>query len=194
MKLFEKYSVSALCTAIVLGCSVPLSGQEHHDHGSTAIAAKHDMSSVMGKTTVDTTIEGVHVRLWLVTQQQHRTIMEGKKGAQWMGMERTDPEQEVDPTKVNMAMGEETRVKMMAGTHLVLIDVTDSLSGNELVSTSAKLSIQSPSKKQSTVELLQVMNHFALGIFLREKGTHRLTLDVNANGISRTKQFSYTAP
>lgn len=194
MKLLMKYSVSALCTAIILGCSIPLTGQEHHNHGSTAIAAKRDMSVVMGATTVDTTIEGVHVRLWLITQRQHTTIMEGKKGAQWMGMERSDPAHNVDPTQVNMTMGEETRAAMTAGTHLVLIDVTDSLSGNELVGTSAKLLIYSPAKKRSTVELLQVMNHFALGIFLREKGTYRLTLDVNANGISRTKQFTYVAP
>jgi hypothetical protein len=172
--------------------SQSLIGQSSHDHKATTVREKHGLSKVMGSAAIDTTVEGLHLRVWLITQRQHTTLMKGNKAQTLMGMEEYDPEAPIDPAKVNMAMDKEKTRLMMAGTHFIVAEIADSATGNEIVDPSAALSIVSPSRKRSSVELIRIMSNFGLGLHLKEKGMYHLTIDVNANGFSRIVHFMYT--
>jgi hypothetical protein len=36
---------------------------------------QHDMSKMMGKPTVNATVEGLHMKVWIMTQRQHKKMM-----------------------------------------------------------------------------------------------------------------------
>jgi hypothetical protein len=180
-----------LCTALMALFTIPLYGQAVRDTTAKKEMERIDISVLIGKTAVDTTVEGLHMRFWLITQQRRKTAITGKMEQKLMGMEVYEPEKETDPTKVNMAMDRETTRLMMAGTHFIIADVTDSTSGSEIVDPSVSLEIISPSKKKQSVDLIRTMNHFGLGITLKEKGKYHLTMNVNANGFSRIVHFTY---
>jgi hypothetical protein len=91
-----------------------------------------------------------------------------------------------------MKMDKATKEAMMAGTHHIMLDVTDAASGKEIANASANVLIVSPSKKNSSVDLLPMMNHFGLGLTLDEDGEYQFTVNVNVDGVSKTTQFQYT--
>lgn len=154
---------------------------------------KDALVRIMGPAVIDTTIQGTHIRCWVMRQSRHRELMEKQENRKLMGMD-SDPMDTAlvkDPTLVHMGMGKGTSRMMDIGTHHVLLNVTDSVSGNEIVNTSAKLEILSPSNRRSTVQLKQIMNNFGHGVTMKAKGRYRLTLDVNVNGFSRIEHFIY---
>ena len=79
----------------------------------------------------------------------------------------------------------------MAGTHCIILNITDASGGKEIANASAKVTIVSPSKKSSSVDLMPMMNHFGDGLTLDEKGEYLLTVSVNVGGVSKTTQFQY---
>jgi hypothetical protein len=87
----------------------------------------------------------------------------------------------------DMAMNNE----MMAGTHDMILDVTDAFLGKEIANASAKVLIVSPSKKNSSVDLKPMKGLFGGPLTLDEKGEYQCTVSVDANGVSKTKQFHY---
>ena len=196
-----------LATVLTIALTMPLFG--NHNHGDTTMTGmkQHDMSKIMGKPTVDATVEGVHMRVWLMTQKQHKKMMEGKMGHMMMnkdmkemkhdGMKMNDTSMEMgkdmngmkhDGMEMNKAMMD----SMMAGTHCIMLEVTDADTKKDISGASAKLMIMSPSKKHSTVDLKPMMKHFGSGLMLEEKGKYQLLVTVNANGESKTKEFRYT--
>ena len=159
-----------LSAVLTIALTLPMFGQHTHDDTSKTDMKKHDMSSMMGKPTVDATVEGLHMKVWLITQKQHKEMMKGMKHD---GME----------------MDKATKESMMAGTHHIMLDVKDSASGKEIAT--AKVLIVSPSKKNSFVDLKPMMDHFGGGLTLDEKGEYQFTVSVNVDGVSKTTQFQY---
>jgi len=92
----------------------------------------------------------------------------------------------------DMGMDKATKEAMMAGTHCIMLDVTDTASGKEIANASVKVQIVSPSKKNSSVDLIPMMSHFGDGLTLDEKGEYQFTVSVTADGVSKTTQFQYT--
>lgn len=180
-----------LCVTIVIFSSLPLFGQTSHRHDSAATRKHFDLTELIGTATVDTMVEGLHLRFWIITQPQHKSLMKNSAMQKMMEMELFDPEAKINPATVNMKMGKETTRLMMAGTHLVIAAIADSATGNEIVDPKAALSIVAPSRRRSAVELIRTMSYFALGVTMKEKGTHHLTFDVNANGFSRIIHCMY---
>jgi hypothetical protein len=188
MKKYQRLLLTAVCM-VFISSSVPL----FPDDALRTAKTVDRISNIMGRAAVDTTIEGVRIRCWVISQHHHGALMEKRSDRILMGMD-ADPTDTVtvkDPTMVHVEMGKETTALMTAGTHHVLLNVTDSVSGNEIVNTSAKLLMVTPSGKESSVSLKQMMNNFGMGITMTEKGWHHLTLDVNANGFSRIEHFNY---
>jgi hypothetical protein len=91
-----------------------------------------------------------------------------------------------------MKMDKATKEAMMAGTHCIMLDVTDVASGKEITNAGVNVLIVSPSKKSSSVDLKPMMSHFGDGVTLDEKGEYQFTLSVNVSGDSKTTQFHYT--
>jgi hypothetical protein len=166
-----------LSTVLTIALTLPMFGQQNHPDTTKPDMKKHDMSSVMGKPTVDTTVGGLHMKVWLMTQQQHKKM----KGE--MGMS----EMKDTSMKMNKAMMD----SMMAGTHHIMLDVKDTSSGKEIANASAMVLIVSPSKKSSSVDLKPMMSHFGGALTLDEKGEYQFTVSVNLGGVSKSMQFQY---
>jgi hypothetical protein len=141
--------------------------------GTTKIdMKKHDMLSMMGKPIVDAKVEGLHLKVWLITQKQHKGII--KKDMKWMEMNNA------------------TKETMLSGTHHIMLDITDSPGGKEITDASAKVLIEYPSKRNSSFELKPVMSHFGRGLTLNEKGKYKFKVVVIVNGVPKSTQFKYT--
>jgi hypothetical protein len=90
-----------------------------------------------------------------------------------------------------MGMDQATKEAMMAGTHHIMLVVTDAAHGKEISNAKATLLIVSPSKKNSSVDLMSMMDHYGNGLTLDEKGKYQLKVDVTIDGVSKTKEFTY---
>ena len=166
-----------LSTILTIALTLPMFGQEKHADMTKTDLKKHDMSTMMGKPTVEATVDGFHMKVWLMTQQQHKKM----KGE--MGMS----EMKDTSMKMNKAMMD----SMMAGTHHIMLDVKDTSSGKEIANASAMVLIVSPSKKSSSVDLKPMMSHFGGALTLDEKGEYQFTVSVNVGGVSKSMQFQY---
>jgi hypothetical protein len=132
----------------------------------------HDMSVKMGKPTADATVGGLHIKVWLMTQTEHKEMMAGMKHE-------------------GAGMSGAMRDSMMAGTHHIMLDVTDVSLGKEIANASAKVLVVSPTKKSSSVDLKSRMSHFGGALTLDEKGEYGFTVVVTDGGVSKTTKFQY---
>ena len=194
-----------LSTVLTIALTLPMFGQP--TLGDTTKAdikinmMKHDISSMMGKPTFDAKSEGLHMVVWLMTQEEHKKMMmrdekESATGKMEMsGMKDTSMKMDKDIKVLKdkeMAMDKPTGEAIVAGTHHIMLDVTDTASGKEVANASAKVLVVSPSKKNSTVALRSMKSHFGSDLTLDEKGEYQLTVSVNAGGASKSTRFNYT--
>jgi hypothetical protein len=195
-----KYGLFSM--VLTLALTVPMFGQHAHDDKTRTDMKQHDVSSMMGKPTVDATVEGLHMKVWLITQKQHKDMMKGKMGQMMMrgatgGMEMKgmkDSSMEMGEGMKGMkhdgmGMNKAMRDSMLAGTHHIMLEATEA-AGQDIAS--AKVLIVSPSNTSSSVDLKHMMGHFGSALTLKEKGEYRFTVDANAGGVSKTTQFQYT--
>ena len=168
-----------LSIVLTAALTLPLLGQHSHDDMTTTDMKKHSTSSMMGKPALDATVEGLHMKVWLMTQKDHKKMMKEMKH-DGMGMN-------VDSMKMDKA----TKKAMMAGTHHIMLHVTNAASGKDIADASVKVLIVSPSKKNSSVELLPMMSHFGDGLTLTEKGEYQFTVIVKIDGVPKSEQFKY---
>jgi len=203
-----KTKYALLSTVLTIALTLPLSGQDTRIDTTKTGMKHHDMSSMMGKPTFDATVEGLHMKVWLMTQEQHKEMMKGKRDQMMMPGEKEGAIERMDMkgTKdTSMGMGKDMKGmkhggmgmdkamkdSMMAGTHHIALNVTDAALGKEIANASAKVLIVSPSKKNSSVDLKPMMSHFGGALTLDEKGEYLLTVSVNVGGVSKTTQFQY---
>jgi hypothetical protein len=209
-----------LTTVLTVALTFFMLGQDKYGDKHNADMKHHDMSEMLGKPTVDVTVDELHMKIWLVTQQQHDEIMKGeihqemidkgREGAmgpmKMMGIQRTGSivkkmedtsmvkEIDVKGVKVDRKKAERsTKETVLTGTHHIMLDVTDAESGNEIDGASAIIDIVSPSDKNSSVDLTtMMMSHFGGGLTLDEEGEYDFTLSVKVSGVSTTTQFQHT--
>jgi hypothetical protein len=165
-----------LLTALTIALTLLLFGQNKTD------MKKHQKSSMMVKPIVDATVEGLHMKVWLMTQKQHKKMM--NENMERMGMSKMKD--------TSMGMDKTTKEAMMAGTHHIMLSITDSTSGKEITDATVKVLIEYPSKKNSSFELKPVMNHLGRGLTLNEKGKYKFKVVVIVNGVPKSTQFKYT--
>jgi hypothetical protein len=142
---------------------------------------KRDMMKMMGATTFEATAQGLHFEVWLTSQEEHKKLMDGEMGQRMMGMK--------DKVKMDTA----TMKAMMAGTHHLMLHITNAANGLELDNINPKVDIETPSKQSSTVDLkATLMNHFGSGITLDEKGDYKFTINLNDGDVLKTTHFVYS--
>ena len=197
-----------LTTVLAIALTLPMFGQHNRRDTTKADMKKHDISRMMGKPTVDANVEGLHMKVWLMTQKQHKKMMKGKMGQMMMhgkkegAMEPMGMSEMKDTSMVmgkdmkgmkheGMPMNKALMDSMMSGTHNIMLDVKDSASGKEIADASASVLIVSPSKKTTSVDLKPMMNHYGGALKLDEKGEYQFTVSVIVGGVSRTKLFQY---
>jgi len=181
-----KTNYAFLSTVLAIALTLPMFGQGTNDDKTKTDMKKHDMSKMMGKPTVDATVEGLHMKVWLMTQKHHKKMMKENMGHMMMDKDMKGMKHD------GMKMDKATKEAMMAGTHHIMLHVTDATSGKEIANATANVLIVSPSMKHSTVDLKPMMNHFGCGLTLDEKGKYTITASITINGISKSKEFQYT--
>jgi hypothetical protein len=186
-----KHALFSIALTVVM--TLPILGQNTHGDTTKADMKHHHMSKMMGKPTVDATVEGLHMKVWLMTQKHHKKMMKEMKH-DGMRMKDTSMAMNKGMKKMKhngMEMDKATKEAMMAGTHCIMLDVTDATNGKEITNTTAKVTIVSPSKMTSSFDLKSMMSHFGIGIPLKEKGEYEFSVSVTVGGVSKTKDFEY---
>jgi hypothetical protein len=174
---------------------------------STAPASTAGMLRQAGRPFMDTTADGLHMKVWILTQSQNRKLLGGQDGHRLHGETATlssDNGRKSPATgSIRMFVDAKTAVSenkdggkslvdsMMAGTHHIMVVVKDMPGEQELPDAGASVVIISPSEKTSTVDLAPLAGRLGAGISLREKGSYHMTLSVFDNGVTITKEFTY---
>jgi hypothetical protein len=183
-----------LTIVLTVAMTLPLFGQHHHDDTTKTGMMKHHTSKMMNNPKVDVNVEGLHMKVWVMTQRQHRKMMKEMKHES-MEMKDTSMTMGKDMHGMkhdDMKMDKSMKEEMMKGTHHIMLNVTDAASGKDITEASANVLIMSPSKKNTSVDLKPMMNHcFGDGLTLDEKGEYQFTVSVKVGGVSKTTQFQY---
>jgi len=179
------------------------------------------MSEMMGKPTYEQSTDGLKVQVWLITQDEHKEMMEKrmKDGKGDMGGMKHDMMQgDKDSTKAGHQMGGmmmhqkdmghemmgkdakhdmkegesmSTMKAMMEGTHHVMVKVLDEKTKKAVTDATVQFVTKASSGKTSTVNLVGMMDHFGGGVTLEEKGEYNLTVGVKSGEDTHKVQFTY---
>ncbi len=75
-----KTRYALLSAVLTIALTLPVLGQETRIDTAMTNMKQSDMSGMMGKPTADATVEGLHMKVWLMTQEQHKAMMKGRMG------------------------------------------------------------------------------------------------------------------
>jgi hypothetical protein len=175
-----KYTLIPAVLIIVLALIVV--GKNNHGGTTKTDMKKHNILSMMVKPIVDAKVEGLYMKVRLMTQKQHKRIMKEE-------MERMAISKMKD---TSLGIDKATKKAMMIGTHYIMLEITDSTSGKDITDATAKVLIEYPSKKNWSNDLKPMMGHFGNGLTLNEKGEYKFKVVVIVNGVPKSKQFNYT--
>jgi len=175
-----KTKYALLLSVLLMVWTLNVYGQTARKSKAKAVAKKSDISSVLGKPDYESTIDSLDTKVWIISQKKNSEMKKTQTGK----MMRT--------TKDNVTeMDQEGKDGMTAGTHYLIFDVTNIKNGKQITDTSAKVEVVSPSRKNSSVTLQPMMNHFGGGVSLDEKGEYLFTISLDVGDDYRTTQFKY---
>ncbi len=163
-----------------LALTLEIFGQEGQKGETKNITEQNDISNALGNPIFESTIDSLNTKVWIVTQQKYKEMMKTKTGEK-MGEKKVN----------NIKMDKETKKAMVNGTHYLIFDVTNIKNRKEVADTSAKVEIVFPSKKNASIKLQPMMNHFGSGVLLAEKGEYLFTINLNVGMGYKTTQFKY---
>lgn len=194
-----------LLTALSLAPMSPVFGQDSPDESINDDVKARDISVMMAKPTVDVTVEGIHMKLWILTPAEYKVIMSGKAAGTTRGDTKekslrgvNSPEMRMSTDvagmpRESMSMNRPIMDSTVTATHRVMLEVTDTGNGMPIPTAGATLSGVSPSKKNFSIDLRSMTDHFGGDLALDERGEYQLTVGVSAGGVTKTKEFSYPA-
>jgi hypothetical protein len=133
-----------------------------------------------GNPTFETTTAGLEIKVWVMTQEEHKMMMEGMNG-----------QMKMDNGKEGKKKKGEKKTNM-TGTHHIKIEVTDAASGQARNDLTTKVEVTSPKKKSTWVDLKSMSNHYGQDLTLKEKGTYLFIIRIDDKGVRKSTQFSYT--
>lgn len=192
-----------------------------HDHSSQEKSKSKSMSDMMGQPTFEKSLDGTSIKVWLITQEEHKKMMDqgmSDKHSEGHEMEmmgdKTTKENKDSSRHDHMMHGDMKDMDhgmmgkgmkhdmkgadhknmmeaMMSGTHHVMVTITDEKTGKAPEKSDVTLILTTASKKTSTVELKEMMNHFGSGVSLEEKGTYTFTIEVKVGSKHNEMSFSY---
>jgi hypothetical protein len=182
--------------ALTIALTLPAMGQDALRPIAFADLKPPDKSGMMGKPTADATVEGLHIKVWVMLQARHKEIMSAQPAMMMKhGEKDTSMGMGNDMTgmkKGGMGMSKPMIDSMMTGTHHIGVDLADVANGKSFENASVRILIESPSKKNSAVDLKPMMSHFGNSLTLDEKGEYHFTVNVTVGTLSRTTKFEYT--
>jgi hypothetical protein len=179
------------------------------------------MSGMMGQPTFEQSIDSIHVKVWLLTQEEHKKIMDqgmSDKHSEGHNMEMMGDEttkEKKDSSRhdhmmhgdmkdmdrgmmgkgmkhdMNGADHNKMMEAMMSGTHHAMVTLTDEKKGDPVDKKEIKMQLTAPSTKYSTVKLMPMMNHFGAGLVLDEKGSYKVNLVLGNGKEMKNVTFSY---
>jgi hypothetical protein len=187
-----------LTTVLVTALTMPLLGQHHRPGTKRNYTKKHDITVMMGKPTVDSRIEGVHMKVWVMNQKRLKPSTRGK-------VIKTRKHDNATGTSSSVVVSEHLSVydgddavkdeattrSTLDGTHRIMVDLTDAATGKEIANASAKVLITSPSKSIATVFLKPMMGDFGGLLTLEDKGEYLFTVVARVGGVAKTKRFQF---
>jgi hypothetical protein len=188
-----KINYKLISTILITVLTLTVLGFTSHKDDTKKVMSKPDMWSAMGKPTYESAVDSLNTKVWVLTQSKHKKIMNGKMG-RMMQSEKASIKNNPKTDQMNdstMGMDKASRKAMMEGTHFMLLDVTNTISGKEITNGSAKVQIVYPSKKSVAVDLKIIMSHFGSALTLNEKGKYLFTINVDFGGGYKTTQFKY---
>lgn len=207
-----------IINVLTLACmtvAVNLTAFAQHDHGKSE-QQKSTMGKagdMMGKPTAEKLVDGVRVQFWLITQADHKKMMDermksgmgdkehgmmgsGKDsskmghdmGGKMMGMDHSKMGKDTTTGSKDMDHSKMMEA-MMAGTHHVMVKALDDTSGMAVDDGHVMIGVTAPSGKKSTVHLSEMMGHFGGGVSLDEKGSFKFNVTVKAGSTTRNAEF-----
>lgn len=200
--------------AVAFAFIVPIQAQHHHGDvmkkSTTRLGEElkdSSMANMVGTPTFEKSQDGVHIAVWLITQEDHKKMMEKrmKDGKHPMKMDHGMMHDSKDTSTSDHMMhdmeGMEHGAKhkdlesamdaMMSGTHHIMVTVTDEKSRKEITEAEVSAVASIPGKKTSPITLSQMMNHFGGGLVLQQKSTYTIIIMVMSGEKHLESQFSY---
>lgn len=156
----------------VMGMAPLVVGQHTGKAEKNAGMNKTNMHGMMMKPTYEGTSSGLKFTVWIMTREEHKKMMEGYKDKP-------------------MEMDKATKDAMMDGTHHMKLEVKDASTGKDVNDATVKVTVMSPAKMSSTVELMNKKNHYGGGLTLNEKGQYQFTINVTTGEATKTASFNY---
>ncbi len=155
----------------------------------------------MDKPTFESTVEGTHVKVWIMSHSDHQKMMDAKHAKEKI----ETPPSGTAPKSETQGMSQEGKQAMTEmRTHHIMVEAADAKTGVSLskapdaatakskTQATCSVVIVSPSNKTVTVDLAQMANHFGAGVDLLEKGKYHCTLSLKVDGATKVAQFDYT--
>jgi hypothetical protein len=141
--------------------------------------------NLAGPPTYETTTSGLDIKVWVMTQAEHRKMMDE-------AYNKTDMNKDNSATLDKGMKTERSKDIKMTGTHHIKVEVTDADNGLVRNDLSAKVEVISPSKKSSWIDLRNMSDHFGSDLSLNEKGLYQFHINIDDKGTQKTTEFSYT--
>ncbi len=215
MKINEILAAGALTVAL------SLTGFAQHTHGQSTQQENKSgkMGDMMGKPIAERTVDGLRVQLWLITQDEHKQMMEERMKSDMAGMKHDMMRGAKDSTKMDHEMGSNMKhdmkrmdhgkmgknmkagakeadhskmmESMMAGTHHVMVKVVDEKSGKAVGDGHIMIALTDASGRSSTIHLTEMMDHFGGGVSLAEKGAYKIALSFKSGDKTHNAEFAY---
>jgi hypothetical protein len=150
-------------------------------------AAKKGMPAM--KPAYETTVEGTHLKVWVMTEMEHEKMMKSQTQNEKTDMDKSDPNSKPDAKDMDKDNDKAMKTK---GTHHLKIEATDESTGAFAKELAGTVDVTSPSMKMASVELKPAMNHAGCDVMLNEKGQYQFSLNLKVDGNVRTAKFDYT--
>ncbi len=215
MNTFKHLAMTVTVTLFVL--SFNLTAQMNHDSmkpkGEQKSAAAdtslcnqsmNDMSQKMGKPTFEQLVSGLRVQVWLITQEEHKKMMDtmmkdssmGGEKHEMSGMKHGDMKMDQGMQGMDMKngeMGDKGMMEaMMSGTHHIMTILAFDKSDDPVKGAAVEVAVLSPSQKTENVRLRAMKGHFGGGLNLNEKGDYVIDIKVNLAGKYRNARFVFS--
>lgn len=209
-----KNKITFFAFIMAMAFALPMYAQYTPDTIPKPGIKQQDKENMMGKPTFQATSGDLIFSIWITTQAEYKKMMAdmnekgmdknmGSMKDKDKGMDKDmdmkgmkDMRMKKDSGNMkNKGMGMDNAIKeaMMAGTHHMMVEVKNTVSGKETNAVSAKVEIVSPTNKNSSVDLKMPMtDHFGSGITLDEKGEYQLTVSVVVGNVSKQIKLKYT--
>ena len=134
-------------------------------------ASQHSAGNIAGKPLASKVKEGLRIRVWLLTQDQHRA--------------------KASAFQSETTLEDKLKELLNQGTHYVLVNVTDLKTKKSVTDAEVWFHIVYPNKKNLMPRLTRVEDHFAGGVELSQKGKYTFMVHVNMGEKQTAITFRY---